>query len=942
MGLIGNENETDALVERMALSTQDISISSPIKAYYKRLYYKQTIHSIYPNSQKDTDTMEIQYQIEHRIGDICKNVLSYESPDMKRQAREAIDLPRIKQRAAEFLTEKPDAAPDVAFLEGLLRWFKFDFFKWVNTPACEAIGCGANPGAMERMGGGPPTQEELHGLPGMVEIYRCRQCSQITRFPRYNNPATLLRTRRGRCGEWANAFCLICRALSLDARYVLDWTDHVWVEVWVESLKRFVHADSCERKMDAPLMYEGGWGKKLSFIFSISRYGVVDTIHRYTRKFPEVLKRRIPARESDVQIIIKKFDDMLYGQYINSHILSNNNFNNFEIKLQNPLELSMIDFHDLGSMDFNVSTVIKRRRLLQRELEALLLLADHEWKLDELQGRISGSSDWKAARGEDGSLVDNRLYIIGKAMLNDNPNNNINNNQSNNLLSTEMKLENKNITTTVQKSQLIEMNNVLNWLIPNIMMSSTALRCGYLDLRLFSTSSSVSSDVGGTKTKKTHIGYMTAGLCGLHSGLGSNEFPPTSGSSIHVAGVPLAAANHGLHILALDAVTGTAVRSVTVEGVLGNDSVSKEEIVSAHEGTHVHEEESNTMTLYNNVINAYVIKNSPMSPNNEIVDGQTDDAKSIDTDNRMEVKSPSQPHTILVVTHTDTDMDSRTKYQLLSFTDINEKAEKKDDEKKLSLVIMKDVDGSNIFIHESKGDSNINMNNNNDKYSYVFSRVRLKLLGMNRFQSVESIGFEERKEEVSDTRMTRSHQNQASDLYHSFKDDIRLVKVEGYICDTPMKYLSSTDFSNAKYANINAKAEALCLSNSLYLGYIVTSTGDILLFGDAGYPLRKQTGCCAYLKSCPWTSENTAIQTSSPPDVIVAAKYLSLDKLSNVLPAETNAFDCTQFLWSFLDSLLSGAGLESNREICVRRLWSQLRLTEVRFWSSECINVSFV
>ena len=103
---------------------------------------------------------------------------------------------------------------------------------------------------MEGIGGDQPSeQERREGEAGRVETYRCNECTKITRFARYNDPAFLVAEplhRRGRCGEWANAFCLICRAIGLDARYVLDFTDHVWVEIWVPSLGRYVHADPCE------------------------------------------------------------------------------------------------------------------------------------------------------------------------------------------------------------------------------------------------------------------------------------------------------------------------------------------------------------------------------------------------------------------------------------------------------------------------------------------------------------------------------------------------------------------------------------------------------------------------------------------------------------------------------------------------------------------------
>ena len=62
-------------------------------------------------------------------------------------------------------------------------------------------------------------------------------CNGYTRFVRYNDPGKLLQTRTGRCGEWANCFTLCCRAMGYDARYVYDVTDHVWTEVYSETLE---------------------------------------------------------------------------------------------------------------------------------------------------------------------------------------------------------------------------------------------------------------------------------------------------------------------------------------------------------------------------------------------------------------------------------------------------------------------------------------------------------------------------------------------------------------------------------------------------------------------------------------------------------------------------------------------------------------------------------
>lgn len=116
-------------------------------------------------------------------------------------------------------------------------------------------------------------------------VYKCKVCGTTTTFPRFNSPRSLFKSRRGRCGEFANLFGVYCRSLGFDTRYVLDFTDHVWTEVWSVRQQRWLHADSCEGLIDKPNMYEQGWGKKLNYAIGATYDSVADVTKRYTRKF---------------------------------------------------------------------------------------------------------------------------------------------------------------------------------------------------------------------------------------------------------------------------------------------------------------------------------------------------------------------------------------------------------------------------------------------------------------------------------------------------------------------------------------------------------------------------------------------------------------------------------------------------------------------------------
>lgn len=236
-----------------------------------------------------------------KIQNSLVHVLMYEDPTLQKKARAIIPVETLKKEAHRKLEEikKAEKAAvtsidfrDLMLLE-LLAWFKNSFFSWVDAPKCDNCG-----GETQSVGMAEPTPDEIQWQANRVENYKCNRCQRFVRFPRYNHPEKLLETRCGRCGEWANCFTLCCRAVGFEARYVLDWTDHVWTEVYSEIQKRWLHCDPCENVCDKPLLYEAGWGKKLTYVLAFSKDEVQDVSWRYSAKHAEMLGRRNECRES--------------------------------------------------------------------------------------------------------------------------------------------------------------------------------------------------------------------------------------------------------------------------------------------------------------------------------------------------------------------------------------------------------------------------------------------------------------------------------------------------------------------------------------------------------------------------------------------------------------------------------------------------------------------
>ena len=78
--------------------------------------------------------------------------------------------------------------------------------------------------------------------------------------------------------------------LGLPVRWVVDWGDHVWVEVLRSG--RWVHFDPCEGAVDEPLIYKG-WGKTLTTVVGFREGEVVDRTRAYTDEpWEDVVGRR--------------------------------------------------------------------------------------------------------------------------------------------------------------------------------------------------------------------------------------------------------------------------------------------------------------------------------------------------------------------------------------------------------------------------------------------------------------------------------------------------------------------------------------------------------------------------------------------------------------------------------------------------------------------------
>lgn len=333
---------------------------------------KQQTREVEPNKQINRPIVPSLNQMQKFLLDMetrSDSVCQYEDSELQLKALSCIPLSKIESNVMKQMREIQKSAlkdgslsdmceasiNEIVYLKELMKWFKMEFFKWVDSPPCSSC-CSST-----QFHSYSTNQNELK-YTNRVEVYVCRNCNKRELFPRYNDVRLLLDSRRGRCGEWGQCFTLFCRALKWDARFVSDNTDHVWTEVYSQFQKKWLHCDPCECVVDKPLLYEKGWNKKLDYIIAFSCDGVYDVTWRYSADHNGLcIRRNIVSEIALMEQMMKLTEKRRQG-------LSQN-----RIKYLNQRHVKeLVDF----------------------------LLPAKENPEETLQGRTSGSLAWRLARGE--------------------------------------------------------------------------------------------------------------------------------------------------------------------------------------------------------------------------------------------------------------------------------------------------------------------------------------------------------------------------------------------------------------------------------------------------------------------------------------------------------------------------------------------------------------
>ncbi|AMD20834.1 HDR092Cp [Eremothecium sinecaudum] len=342
----------------MSTNNMYADISKRILESYKKL--------VLDRDRRFQDNDELRYQTLLKRNDFAREIHSlyetlcfrYDNDYLQSRVLDTFDLDLIYANV-DAKNVADDEYQD-ALVNELLRYFKEDFFSWCNSPICVRCQTAEHQSNIQP---DSPNAAEMPFQCTVVERYICGHCNGVTRFPRYNDSLKLLQTRTGRCGEWCNLFTLVLKSFGVEARYIWNKEDHVWCEIYSSRLKRWVHVDSCEKSFDQPYIYSNNWNKSMSYVIAFSNDTVVDVSKRY------ILKNQLPRdliNEDDLEFMTKYLTKKLRKQLHDDEL--------YKLACRDGVELLELRTNTNQPTHTSSAPI----------------------------GRVSGSTEWKKNRGEDG------------------------------------------------------------------------------------------------------------------------------------------------------------------------------------------------------------------------------------------------------------------------------------------------------------------------------------------------------------------------------------------------------------------------------------------------------------------------------------------------------------------------------------------------------------
>lgn len=143
---------------------------------------------------------------------------------------------------------------------------------------------------------------------------------------------------------------------------------HCERQVWSDAQNRWIHIDPSDNVIDAPLMYQHGWKRKVDYIMAYSHEDIQDVTWRYTNNHAETRRNRQQCTEPEL---------------LKSILL-------------------------LREKRQQKCTPARKKFLKKRNLREIIeMMVERQATDNEKKGRSSGSLSWRLSRGEEQCSTDN-------------------------------------------------------------------------------------------------------------------------------------------------------------------------------------------------------------------------------------------------------------------------------------------------------------------------------------------------------------------------------------------------------------------------------------------------------------------------------------------------------------------------------------------------------